>query len=102
AGDGKAPSRCLVRVVAAVFWDQKAELPCGVVVLTLDLAARLNQAPDRLAFLTDDAGKLLATPGTFCFENPAEATDCERVFRVSPQRGPNPDQTLDPSRQPGL
>lgn len=96
-GDGTAGPRVVIRASCAAY-ESKADMPCGVVVLTMDLGARLNKSPERLAFLTDETGKLLATPGPFCFPGPSGAADIRDTFRVSAERRPDPDQTLDPDK----
>src|SRR5439155_20936879 len=84
--NGTAGERVVIRAGCAAYESyatDSPQIPCGVIVLTMDLGARLNRSPDRLAFLTDETGKVLATPGPLCFPKPSPANDFREMFRVS-------------------
>ena len=95
----KTPQRCVMRISCAAYAG-KDVLPCGVVVLTLDLSVKLNRNPGRLVFLTDDEDNLLETPGTFCLAHPDQATHCREAISVGAEEGG--EQPLDPAQQPWL
>src|SRR5439155_506704 len=78
--------KALMRVGCAAYAHDDDDFPAGVVVLSMDLNARLNRSPEYLDFLTDETGKLLVSPGPLCLPGVTATTPFAGLIAVSDER----------------